>query len=139
MKKLKKNKPTGKLVLKTLAMPKNTNASGDIFGGWIMSQIDLGGAILAKEISKGNVTTLMVKNIIFLKPISVGDVVNCYAKLITVGNSSMEIKVEIWIKKVIENPIGSIYCTSKANLIYVAIDDNKKSRPVYKNFCNIEN
>ncbi|WP_343189254.1 acyl-CoA thioester hydrolase YciA [Buchnera aphidicola (Chaitoregma tattakana)] len=124
----------GKLVIRTLAMPKNINANGSIFGGWIMSQIDLGGAILAKEISKGNVMTVRVKHITFLQPIFVGEIVSLYAKLYKIGVSSMHIKIQVWTKKVSTKPIGLITYASKANLIYVAIDRNKKKRLAFQNY-----
>ena len=80
--------PNGELVLRTLAMPADTNANGDIFGGWIMSQMDIGGAILAKEIALGRVVTVSVTGITFLKPVAVGDVVCCYARCLKTGNSA---------------------------------------------------
>ncbi|WP_343184204.1 acyl-CoA thioester hydrolase YciA [Buchnera aphidicola (Ceratovacuna keduensis)] len=134
MNNINKNFPQGKLVIRTLAMPKDINVNGDIFGGWIMSQIDLGGAILAKEISKGKVTTLRVKDIIFLKPISIGDLVSCYAKLYKIGISSINIKIEIWTKKISSKLIGANNIVAKANLIYVAIDENKNTRFAYNNY-----
>ena len=93
--------PDGKLILRTLAMPSDTNANGDIFGGWIMSQMDLGGAILAKELAKGRVVTVTVDKMIFHLPISVGDVVCCYGTLVT-----------------------------EALFTYVAIDKEGKPRPI---------
>ena len=90
----------GVLLLRTLAMPSDTNANGDIFGGWIMSQMDMGGAILAKEIAHGRVVTVAVESMNFIKPISVGDVVCCYGQCLKVGRSSIKIKVEVWVKKV---------------------------------------
>lgn len=126
---LKKNfLPKGVIVLKTLAMPKNTNANGDIFGGWIMSQMDIGGAILAKEISSGKVVTVQVNNITFLKPISIGDIVNCYANCIKIGNSSITINIEVWIKKIYSQPLGKYYRAAEAEFIYVAIDKMRKPR-----------
>lgn len=89
----------GVLLLRTLAMPSDTNANGDIFGGWIMSQMDMGGAILAKEIAHGRVVTIAVESMNFIKPISVGDVVCCYGECLKVGRSSIKIKVEVWVKK----------------------------------------
>lgn len=73
------NTPQGELVLRTLAMPADTNANGDIFGGWLMSQMDIGGAIQAKEIAHGRVVTVRVEGMSFLRPVAVGDVVCCYA------------------------------------------------------------
>lgn len=125
---LEKHKlPQGKIVLKTLAMPANTNANGDIFGGWIMSQIDMGGAILAKEISGGRVVTVQVDRITFLKSISVGDVVSCYAYCMKIGKSSIKINIEVWSKKIYSKPLGACYLAAEAVFIYVAID--KKGKP----------
>ena len=92
--------PEGELVLRTLAMPADTNANGDIFGGWIMSQMDIGGAILAKEVAEGRVVTVAVNGITFLKPVAVGDVVCCYARCIRTGRSSITVNIEVWVKKV---------------------------------------
>ena len=80
----------GVLLLRTLAMPSDTNANGDIFGGWIMSQMDMGGAILAKEIAHGRVVTVAVESMNFIKPIAVGDVVCCYGQCLSVGEKSCE-------------------------------------------------
>lgn len=124
----KKHLPNGHLVLQTLAMPSNTNPNGDIFGGWIMSQMDIGGAILAKEISGGRVVTLRVYDMIFLKSVSVGDIVSCYANCIKIGTSSIVINVEIWVKKVCFKTPGQFYCTTEAIFIYVAVDHEGKSR-----------
>ncbi len=121
--------PEGTLILRTLAMPSDTNANGDIFGGWIMSQMDMGGAILAKEIGKGRVVTVCVDKITFLRPISVGDVVCCYGKLVKVGRSSMQVKVEVWIKQVYEG-VRDRHCVTEALFTYVAIDKNGKPRMV---------
>lgn len=79
--------PNGELVLRTLAMPADTNANGDIFGGWLMSQMDIGGAIQAKEIAQGRVVTVRVDGMTFLKPVAVGDVVCCYARCIKTGTA----------------------------------------------------
>ena len=121
--------PEGKLILRTLAMPSDTNANGDIFGGWIMSQMDLGGAILAKELAKGRVVTVTVDKMIFHLPISVGDVVCCYGTLIKVGRSSLQVKVEVFIKQVYEGTRERFRVT-EAVFTYVAVDKEGKSRPV---------
>ncbi|MCX8961301.1 acyl-CoA thioester hydrolase YciA [Erwinia psidii] len=122
--------PQGEMVLRTLAMPADTNANGDIFGGWLMSQMDIGGAILAKEIAGGRVVTVRVDGMTFLKPVAVGDVVSCYARCIRTGSSSVTINVEVWIKKVSSEPIGLRYCTTEAVFIYVAVDQQGESRPL---------
>lgn len=122
--------PEGELVLRTLAMPADTNANGDIFGGWIMSQMDIGGAILAKEVAEGRVVTVAVNGITFLKPVAVGDVVCCYARCIRTGRSSITVNIEVWVKKVSSDPIGQRYCVTEAVFTYVAVDDDNKSRPL---------
>lgn len=122
-------KPNGKLLLRTLAMPSDTNANGDIFGGWIMSQMDLGGAILAKELAKGRVVTVTVDKMIFHLPISVGDVVCCYGTLVKIGRSSMQVKVEVFIKQVYEGTQERFRVT-EALFTYVAIDKEGKPRAV---------
>ena len=120
--------PEGELVLRTLAMPADTNANGDIFGGWIMSQMDIGGAILAKEVAEGRVVTVAVNGITFLKPVAVGDVVCCYARCIRTGRISITVNIEVWVKKVSSDPIGQRYCVTEAVFTYVAVDDDNKSR-----------
>lgn len=126
---VEKRQPEGSLILRTLAMPSDTNANGDIFGGWIMSQMDMGGAILAKELAKGRVVTVSVESMSFLRPVSVGDVVCCYGKCVKVGRSSMQVKVEVWIKKVYEG-VQDRYCVTEALFTFVAIDKDGRPRPV---------
>lgn len=129
MSEITKAEPQGKLLLRTLAMPSDTNANGDIFGGWIMSQMDLGGGILAKEMSKGRIVTVCVDQMTFLHPIAVGDVVCCYGQLLKVGRTSMQIQVEVWIKKVYDGSRERRLVT-EALFTYVAIDEQGKPRPV---------
>ena len=113
------NVPQGDLVLRTLAMPADTNANGDIFGGWLMSQMDIGGAILAKEIAHGRVVTVRV---------AVGDVVCCYARCVQKGTTSVSINIEVWVKKVASEPIGQRYKATEALFKYVAVDPEGKPR-----------
>lgn len=122
--------PEGTLLLRTLAMPSDTNANGDIFGGWIMSQMDIGGAILAKEIAHRRVVTVHVNNMTFHKPVAVGDVVCCYGRCTRVGNSSIQVKVEVWVKQVFEDAVSERYLVTDAVFTYVAIDENGNPSPV---------
>ncbi len=122
--------PNGELVLRTLTMPTDTNANGDIFGGWLMSQMDIGGAILAKEIALGRVVTVRVDGITFLRSVAVGDVVCCYARCLKTGNSSTTVKVEVWVKKVATDPIGDRYRATEAVFSYVAVDADNRPRPL---------
>lgn len=121
--------PEGSLILRTLAMPSDTNANGDIFGGWLMSQMDMGGAILAKELAKGRVVTVAVDSITFLRPVSVGDVVCCYGKCVKIGRTSMQVKVEVWIKKVYDG-VRDRHCVTEALFTFVAVDKAGKPRPI---------
>lgn len=120
--------PNGELVLRTLAMPADTNANGDIFGGWLMSQMDIGGAILAKEIALGRVVTVAVNGIKFQKPVAVGDVVCCYARCLKTGKSSITINIEVWVKKVATKPVGQRYRATDAVFTYVAVNDDNTPR-----------
>ncbi|MDF7681034.1 acyl-CoA thioester hydrolase YciA [Enterobacteriaceae bacterium ESL0689] len=120
--------PAGELVLRTLAMPGDTNANGDIFGGWLMSQMDIGGAIMAYEIAHGRVVTVHVDGITFLRPVAVGDVVCCYAHCVRRGTTSVAINIEVWVKQVASDNGGQRYKATEALFIYVAVDDNGKPR-----------
>ena len=123
--------PKGNLLLRTLAMPADTNANGDIFGGWIMSQLDLAGGILAKEISKGRIVTVSVSEIVFKKPVEVGDVVCCYGECTRVGRTSLSIHLEVWIKGYLNGETGEREKVCEAQFNYVAINEEGRPRPVY--------
>ena len=124
--------PDGDLLLRTLAMPADTNPNGDIFGGWIMSQMDIGGGILAKEIATGRIVTVAVDGMAFHHPVQVGDVVCCYGKCTRVGRTSMTLKLEVWVKPVTRDADSERYCVTEAVFTYVAIDDLGKPRVVPK-------
>ncbi|GIA07110.1 hypothetical protein VCSRO178_2057 [Vibrio cholerae] len=124
------NSPKGQLLLRTLAMPADTNANGDIFGGWIMSQLDLAGGILAKEISCGRIVTVSVSSITFKKPVKVGDVVCCYGECTKIGRTSMSINLEVWVKPVKEEGVGERFQVCEATFNYVAIDANGCPRAI---------
>ncbi|CAM2951237.1 TPA: acyl-CoA thioester hydrolase YciA [Legionella pneumophila] len=121
--------PKGELTIQTLAMPLNTNANGDIFGGWIVSQMDLAAGVLAKRISHGRVATVAINSMTFLKPVHVGDVVSCHVELVKVGNTSMTIRVEVWAYSSIKM---EKYQVTEGIFIFVAIDENGKPRQVPK-------
>lgn len=89
-------KPEGILSLQTIAMPADTNWSGDVFGGWIVSQMDLAGAIHAERFSQGRCATIAINEMTFLVPVKVGNVISCYTKLLKVGNTSMQMLIEVW-------------------------------------------
>ena len=124
--------PCGEVLLRTLAMPSDTNPNGDIFGGWIMSQMDIGGSILAKETAQGRVVTVAVDSIKFIKPVKVGDVVCCYGELVRIGSTSITIRLEIWINPILRgNPDkAERFKVTEATFTYVAVDDNGNKHPV---------
>ncbi|WP_336012728.1 acyl-CoA thioesterase [Acinetobacter calcoaceticus] len=89
-------KPEGVLSLQTIAMPADTNWSGDVFGGWIVSQMDLAGAIHAERFSRGRCATISINQMTFLVPVKVGFVISCYTKILKVGNTSIQMQIEVW-------------------------------------------
>lgn len=120
--------PKGSLAIRTLAMPKDTNANGDIFGGWLVSQMDLGGAIFAKQVSQGRVATVAMETITFLHPVSVGDIVCCYTELLRVGRTSMRVLIEVWTISANQEQRKKV---TEGVFTFVAIDENGRPRPVY--------
>lgn len=119
--------PTGELVIRTIAMPADANANGDIFGGWLVSQMDLGGAILARDTARCRVTTVALDGMAFLHPVAVGDTVSCYARLLKVGRTSMKIDVEAWVQRFTD---GAQLRVTEGVFTYVAIDDGGRPQPV---------
>lgn len=120
-------KPQGQLAIQTLAMPAHTNANGDIFGGWLVSQMDLAAGVIAKQCAKGRVTTVAIHSMVFHHPVHVGDVVSCFAHLIKIGRTSMQINVEAWVTHPITEQAQKV---TEGLFIYVAIDDQGRPRPV---------
>lgn len=121
--------PHGELVIRTIAMPADSNANGDIFGGWLMSQMDLGAAIVAKSVSRSRVTTVAVDGMVFHNPVYVGDIVNCYARLLKVGRTSMRVDIEAWVQR---GRDGTRLKVTEGIFTYVAIDDQGRPHPVHR-------
>jgi acyl-CoA thioesterase YciA len=119
--------PQGELALQTIAMPKDTNANGDIFGGWLLSQMDLAGSITAGEVAGGRIATVAVEGMAFLTPVHVGAVVTCYCDVIDIGRSSVRIMVEVWIGS---RHDGEPIKVTEGTFVYVAIDSNRRTRPI---------
>lgn len=121
--------PADKLpTIRVVAMPKDTNPGGSIFGGWIMSQIDSAAAIPALERARGRVVTVAVNSMEFHEPVFVGDVVSCYAEVIKTGRSSITVNVDVYAERNPTNPV--IVKVTEAQLTYVALDENRKPRPL---------
>ena len=107
-------------------MPKDTNPGGSIFGGWLMSQIDIAAAIPALERAKGRVATVAVNSMEFHEPVFVGDVISCYADIVKTGRTSITVKVEVYSER---NPANKkIVRVTEAELTYVALDENRRPR-----------
>lgn len=119
--------PTGTLTLQTITMPADTNPFGDIFGGWLMAQMDIAGAIHANEVAHGKVTTVAVGSMVFMRPVPVGAVISCYTHTLRIGNTSIRVKVEVWIKDFLTQQISQV---TQGEYIYVAIDEQGHKRSV---------
>lgn len=121
--------PTQSPTLRVIPMVYDTNPRGDVFGGWLMSQIDIAGSIAAYERAKGPVATIAVKELTFMAPLFVGDIVSFYAKLISVGTTSLTINIEVYAERKTEYP-STVVKVSHAILVYVAVSEPGKSRLV---------
>jgi acyl-CoA thioesterase YciA len=121
------DKPKGELVIRTIAMPADTNPSGDIFGGWIISQMDLGSGILAAKVAKTRVVTVAIEGMSFLHPVKVGDRVACFARVEKIGRTSMVIPVEVWVQRYMS---GEEVLVTKGVFTYVALGSDGKPVPV---------
>jgi acyl-CoA thioesterase YciA len=121
--------PPGKRdpAIRTIAMPADANANGDIFGGWMMAQMDLAGAVVAVRRAKGRVATVAVEAMAFHRPVLIGDLVSCYAELERVGRSSMTIRIDAWVER---RASGAAEQVTSGTFTYVAIDDKGRPRPV---------
>lgn len=119
--------PRGEVVIRTIAMPGDANANGDIFGGWLFSQMDLGGAVLARTVARSRVVTVAVDAMNFVTPVSIGDIVTCFARLDRVGRTSMRFAIEAWVTRGTDNTEHHV---THGHFTYVAVDDHGKPQPV---------
>ena len=122
--------PDKQPAIRVAARPKDTNAAGNIFGGWIMSQVDIAGSIAAVQRAKGRVATVAVNSFEFHEPVFVGDLISCYTDIIRVGNTSITVGVEVYAQRNPSNP--ETVRVTQAELTYVALDENHRPRPVPK-------
>ncbi len=119
--------PSGTLTIRTLAMPADTNPAGDIFGGWVMSQMDIAGAIAAVERASGRVATVAVEAMTFIAPVKVGDILCIYTTITRVGNTSISIYMEAWARR---NRLDDRVKVTDGTFIYVALDDEGRKRQI---------
>lgn len=120
-------RPAGELTLRTLAMPADANAAGDIFGGWVMAQMDLACGIRAAERAHGRVVTAAVKEMAFAKPMKVGDTLCIYTEIVRIGRTSMTLSVEAWAQRYLSHVMEKV---TDADFIMVALDDTGKPTPI---------
>ena len=113
--------PQGQLCTRTLAMPADTNQNGDIFGGWLLSQMDLGGGVFASKIAKSRTVTVAIEAMNFRKPVYVGDLVSVHANLVKIGRTSVTVHLEAWVLR--RKELNAILVTD-GNFTYVSIDDH---------------
>jgi acyl-CoA thioesterase YciA len=121
------NEPSGALTIRTLTMPADTNPSGDIFGGWVMSQMDMAGAIAAVEKAGGRVVTVAVEAMTFIAPVKVGDVLCVYTKVERIGTTSITIAVEAWARR---NRVADRVKVTDGRFVYVALGEDGKKRVI---------
>jgi len=119
--------PCGELCIRTLAMPADTNQNGDIFGGWLLSQMDLGGGVFASKIAKSRAVTVAIEAMNFRKPVFVGDLVSVHANLVRVGKTSITAHLEAWVLR--RKEMQSILVTD-GNFTYVSIDDQGRPQAI---------
>lgn len=127
------------MLLQTLAMPADTNPAGDIFGGWIMSQMDIAGGILAREVSQSRIVTVAVDSFKFIKPVHVGDVVCCYGRVSHTGTTSMAIDLEVWVTPILpaKDEGGGQFKVTQATFTYVAVDREGRKQPIKNSSCTL--
>lgn len=119
--------PRGTLSLQTIAMPKDANANGDIFGGWLVSQMDLAAGVSARKQARGRVATVAIDAMVFLQPVKIGDIIGCYTEIHSIGRSSMRILVEVWETNDLDGHQSKL---TEGIFTFVAIDDEGRTRPV---------
>ncbi|SIR02695.1 (3S)-malyl-CoA thioesterase [Rhizobium sp. RU35A] len=119
--------PEGELTLRTLAMPGDANPAGDIFGGWVMAQMDLAAGIRAGERARTRVVTAAVKEMAFQRPVKIGDTLSIYTEVTRIGRTSITLQVEAWVNR---SRIGMLEKVTEGTFIMVALDETGQPRPV---------
>lgn len=121
--------PTHKeLVMKVIPLPADSNANGDIFGGWVMAQVDLAGSVLPARHARGRMATVAVKEFVFKQPVRVGDILSFFAEVTRIGRTSVTVDVEVYAERF--QTQGQFVKVTEAVLTYVAIDENGRPRPL---------
>ncbi len=118
------------LAIRVMAMPADTNAAGDIFGGWLMSQMDIAGSVFARRIARGRVVTVAVDSFQFKQPVFVGDLISCYASITRIGKTSLTVHVKAFAER--QGKTHENIQVTEADLTYVAVDDQRRPRQIQK-------
>lgn len=121
--------PRGELAIRALAMPADTNPNGDIFGGWVVSKMDLAGLSVARHHTKSKVVTVAINQMVFIAPVRVGDFVCCHAEVLKIGRTSMTIRIQVWA--VGENDERH-HKVTEGEFVYVSVDKNNHPKPIKK-------
>lgn len=114
--------------IKVLAMPQDTNPDGDVFGGWIVSMMDLAGAVMARRTARNRIVTVAMENIHFHKPVFVGDFLECFARVTSIGRTSIRVEVDVCVERRLS---GEVERVTQGCFIYVSVDKNRKPTPVH--------
>ncbi|MDA0367473.1 MAG: acyl-CoA thioesterase [Proteobacteria bacterium] len=120
-------RPSGEPAIRTMAMPGDANANGDIFGGWVLSQMDLAGGALSAQVVRGRTATVAIEAMTFHKPVFIGDLVSCYVELVKTGRTSLTVKIDTFATRRFG---GEEVRVTEGIFVYVAIDDRGKPRPI---------
>lgn len=121
--------PNRLLSTRAIAMPADTNPSGDIFGGWLVAQMDLAGGNVASVKTKGRVVTVAIDALVFHKPVFVGDEVSCYAEVIRIGTTSLTLHIEAWVRRALQDEVVKV---TEGTFTFVAVGDDHKPREVLR-------
>jgi acyl-CoA thioesterase YciA len=119
--------PKGELAIRVVAMPKDTNPSGDVFGGWLISQMDLSGGVFCRKIAKGRVVTVTIESMTFKEPVFVGDTLCCYVSLVKIGKTSITTYIEAYVNRDFEDTRIKV---TEGEFKYVKMDENEKPSPI---------
>lgn len=119
-----KNQPKGELAIKVVAMPKDTNPAGDVFGGWLLSQMDLAGGVFCRKIAKGRVVTVTIDSTTFNEPVFIGDTLCCYVSLVKIGKTSITVHIEAFVSRDFESE--NVIKVTSGDFKYVKLNGNRK-------------
>jgi len=122
-------KPKGELAIRVVAMPKDTNPAGDVFGGWLISQMDLAGGVFCRKIAKGRVVTVTIDSTTFNAPVFIGDTLCCYVSLVKIGRTSITVYIEAYVNRDFEDTRIKV---TEGEFKYVKMDENRKPSPIEK-------